>query len=148
MEVVVTSTHGREIGSLVAAGVLLSVSWFGLSGLGAQTTVWTPTVVAIPSPAAANSGEPQLTVSNRGVLLSWVAHAGTKSTLRFAERTPTGWTPPRTVASVDDWSINGIDVPSVLRLSNGTLVAQWLRASGAETRVRTAVVSVPNRSSR
>jgi hypothetical protein len=91
---------------------------------------WTPAVVAIPSPAGANTGEPQLTTSTRGLLLSWVEHAGAKTTLRFSERTQTGWTQARTVASGDDWTVNGIDVPTVLRLSSGTLVAQWLQSAG------------------
>jgi hypothetical protein len=95
-----------------------------------QTGAWAPTIAAIPSPAGPNTGEPQLTVSARGVLLSWVEHAGSKTTLRFAERTPNGWSQPRTAAAGDDWSINGIDVPAVLRLGNGTLVAQWLQTAG------------------
>jgi len=65
------------------------------------------------------------------VLLSWIAHEGPKATLQFAERTSNGWTETRTVASGDDWSINPIDVPSVLRLANGTLAAHWLQRSGA-----------------
>jgi hypothetical protein len=97
-----------------------------------QAVAWTPTIAAIPSPASANAGEPQLTVSSRGVLLSWIEHAGATTTLRFAERTPHGWTQPRTVASShNEWTVNPIDVPSVLRLSNGTLVAQWLQRSGS-----------------
>lgn len=96
----------------------------------AQAPGWPPTIVRIPSPAASNSGEPQLTVSDRGVLLSWIERDGSKTTLRFAERTPTGWTEPRAAASGDDWSVNPIDVPSVLRLAGGTLVANWLRKSG------------------
>lgn len=52
-------------------------------------------------------------------------------TLRFAERTPAGWTEPRTVASGDDWSVNAVDTPSVLRLRDGTLVANWLQKRGA-----------------
>lgn len=96
-----------------------------------KTAAWTPTVMTIPSPAGANTGEPQLTMSTRGLLLSWVEHAGSKTTLRFAERTATGWTQARTVAAGDDWTVNGIDVPTVLRLSNGTLIAQWLQNAGA-----------------
>ena len=115
---------------LAAAVAALSVVGWSLSGrtaAEAQQPEEMPAVVPIPSPAIANAGEPQLTVSSRGVLLSWVEHAGSKATLRFAERTPTGWTVPRTVASGDDWTVNGIDVPSVQRLANGSLVASWLR---------------------
>jgi hypothetical protein len=45
--------------------------------------------------------------------------------LRFAERTATGWSEPRTVASGADWFVNWADVPSVIRLANGTLVG-WV----------------------
>src|SRR5262249_2612914 len=117
----------------LAAGIaLLAPHLFGARGSTAQDrSSWKPTIAAIASPAGANAGEPQLTVSNRGVLLSWIEHAGSTTTLRFAERTQTGWTEPRTVASGQDWSINPIDVPSVVRLSNGTLVGQWLQRGGS-----------------
>jgi hypothetical protein len=125
---------GRTIGGTLGlvATAFLAPQLFGVIGLTAQNrSSWTPTIAPIASPAGPTAGEPQLTVSNRGVLLSWVEHAGSKTTLRFAERTPTGWTQARTVASGEDWSINAIDVPSVLRLSDGTIVAQWLEQSGS-----------------
>ena len=87
----------------------------------------------IPSPAAANSGQPQLSVSKRGALVSWVERAGDLATLKFAERTATGWTAARTVASGRDWFVNWADVPSVLRLPSGALVAHWLQKSAAAT---------------
>jgi hypothetical protein len=116
----------------LAAGIGSSAPHlFGAPGFTAQhKSSWTPTITAITSPALAKAGEPQLTASTRGVLLSWIEHASSTTTLRFAERTQTGWTEPRTVASGQDWSVNAIDVPSVLRLSNGELVAQWLQRSG------------------
>ena len=90
-------------------------------------------VTPLPSPASENSGQPQLTVSDHGLLLSWIERAGPQVTLKFAERTPTGWSLPRTVASGDDWFVNWADVPSVLRLDDGTLVAHWLQMSGPGT---------------
>ena len=80
----------------------------------------------LESPAGAGSNEPQLSVSSRGVLLSWIERVGTTTSLKFAERTGTGWTQPLTAASGPDWFLSYADVPSVQRLSNGTLVAQWL----------------------
>ena len=124
---------GPRMKVAIVAGIAVSAGLFefGGSGFAAQeTATWTLSVNPLRSPAASNTGEPQLTVSSRGVLLSWVEHAGSTTTLRFAERTATGWTEPRTVASGQDWSINPIDVPSVLRLSNGTLVGQWLQRAG------------------
>jgi hypothetical protein len=91
----------------------------------------TPQPVA--TPAAPNSGQPQLSVSNRGVLLSWIERTGDLATMKFAERTPTGWTAPRTIASGRDWFVNWADVPSALRLPSGAIVAHWLQKSGPST---------------
>ncbi|MEZ5320287.1 MAG: sialidase family protein [Vicinamibacterales bacterium] len=90
-------------------------------------------VRSVPSPAAPASGEAQLTVSSRGVLMSWIEREGPRASLKFAERTATGWTPTRTVASGNDRFVNWADVPSVLRLSDGTLAAHWLQKSGPGT---------------
>ena len=100
---------------------------------GSSSSGWTVKIEPLATPAAANTGQPQLTVSRRGVLLSWIERAGAQATLKFAERTPAGWTAPRSVASGSDWFVNWADVPSVIRLSDGTLVAHWLQKSGADT---------------
>lgn len=94
---------------------------------------WRPSITALASPAGADSAQPQLTTSRRGVLLSWVERSGRTATLKFAERTAAGWSPPKTVASGDDWFVNWADVPSVLRLEDGTLAAHWLQKSGGDT---------------
>ena len=94
---------------------------------------WRPTIAPVTAPSAVNSAQPQMTVSPRGILLSWVERAGSRATLKFAERTTTGWSAATTVASGDDWFVNWADVPSVLRLDNGTLAAHWLQKSGPET---------------
>lgn len=98
-----------------------------------QDLLWRPIIQPLDFPAAAASAQPQLTVSARGVLLSWIERAGTRASLKFAERTATGWSAVRTAASGDNWFVNWADVPSVLRLDDGTLVAHWLQMSGAET---------------
>jgi hypothetical protein len=90
-------------------------------------------VETLASPAAAGSAQPQLSVSSRGVLLSWIETAGSQATLRFAERTATGWSPARTAASGTDWFVNWADVPSVVRLADGTLAAHWLQKSASST---------------
>ena len=90
-------------------------------------------VTAIDSPAPANSAEPRMSVSSKGVLLSWIERNGPTATLKFSERTPTGWSAARTVASGTDWFVNWADVPSVVRLADGTLIAHWLQKSGSST---------------
>jgi hypothetical protein len=94
---------------------------------------WSPAVQALDSPAGPSSGQPQLSASPRGLILSWVERDGQRATLRFAERTSNGWSAPRTVAGGNDWFVNWADVPSVVRLANGTLVGHWLQKSGPDT---------------
>ena len=94
---------------------------------------WRISVEPLASPAGPDSAQPQLTVSSRGLLLSWIERKGLLATLRFAERTADGWTAPRTAASGSDWFVNWADVPSVQRVADGTLVAHWLQKSGADT---------------
>ena len=90
-------------------------------------------IVPMASPAGPGSAQPQLTVSTRGVLLSWIERTAELATLKFSERTGDGWSPPRTVASGRDWFVNWADVPSVLRLDDGSLYGHWLQKSGPDT---------------
>jgi hypothetical protein len=94
---------------------------------------WILRIQPLEGPAGPDSGQPQLTVSSRGALLSWIERNGSQATLKFAERTAAGWTAARAVATGADWFVNWADVPSVVRLSNGTLVAHWLQKSGPDT---------------
>ena len=97
------------------------------------TAGWPLTVEQNTSPAGNESAQPQLSVSARGVVLSWIERTGAQATLKFAERTAGRWSEARTVASGADWFVNWADVPSVVRLTNGTLAAHWLQKSGADT---------------
>jgi hypothetical protein len=99
----------------------------------ATVSSWPIEIVRVESPAAAESGQPQLTSSPRGVILSWIERAGSRAALKFAERSPTGWSAPRTAASGDNWFVNWADVPSVVRLDDGSLAAHWLQKSGSGT---------------
>lgn len=90
-------------------------------------------VVPLKSPAPASSAQPQLTNGPGGTILSWVERKGPTATLRFAERRGDGWSDARTVASGDNWFVNWADVPSVIRLADGSLAAHWLQKSGAGT---------------
>ncbi|MGB7217711.1 MAG: sialidase family protein [Vicinamibacterales bacterium] len=90
------------------------------------------TVEPLPSPAAGNAAEPQLTGQGDRVILSWLELAGTRATLKFARRTASGWTAPQTAASGGDFMVNSADVPSVLRLADGTLAAHWLQQNGPD----------------
>jgi len=89
---------------------------------------WTVTVEPIDVPPAANTSQPQLTASSRGVLLSWLEQADADFTLKFSERSASGWSPAQKVASGSNWFVSAADVPSVIRMTDGTLVANWYPA--------------------
>jgi hypothetical protein len=87
----------------------------------------------VTTPAAPNSAQPQLSVSKQGALLSWIERTGDLATLKFSERTASGWSAARTIASGRNWFVNWADVPSALRLPSGAIVAHWLQKSAAST---------------
>jgi hypothetical protein len=89
----------------------------------AKDAPWTVAVEPLAVPATGSSAQPNLTTSDRGVIISWLEHRDTDATFKFAERTGGAWSAARTVASSDNWFISGADVPTVMRLSDGTLVA-------------------------
>jgi hypothetical protein len=86
----------------------------------------------IASPAGPNSAEPQMTVERGKTMLSWLELAGKRASLKFAERTASGWTEVRTAASGEDFMVNSSDVPSVRRLGDDSLVAEWLQTDGPD----------------
>ena len=118
--------------ALVASAVA-SLALCAVTAVSEQTVDWQISPSALESPARPESAQPQLTVSKRGVLLSWIERTGPEAILKFSERTAQGWTPPVVVASGRDWFVNWADVPSVARLEDGTLVAHWLQKSGPDT---------------
>jgi hypothetical protein len=116
----------------LTAGVVAVVAATSRGPLTAQEPLVSPPQ-PIASPAATGSAQPQLTVSDRGVLLSWIERTGTHAVLKFAERTSAGWTEARQVAAGSDWFVNWADVPSVIRLADGSIYGHWLQKSGPGT---------------
>lgn len=117
---------------------LLSVATLAMaavSGSAAAPTAdrWLLDVVPLMSPAAANTAQPQLSAWGDRVVLSWVERSGDMASLRFSERTDTGWTDARTVASGANWFVNWADVPSVVPLDNESMAAHWLQKSAEHT---------------
>lgn len=88
-------------------------------------------VDAVDSPAGASSSVPQITVAGDRIVLSWVERAGTKSSLKFAERTATGWSSPMTVVTSETMMVNSADVPSVRAMPDG-FAAHWMTESGPD----------------
>jgi hypothetical protein len=102
------------------------------AGTAADSSKWTLTVEPLPSPAGASSTSPKLTVGDGRTILSWLELGELGATLKFAERTSSGWSEPRVVRSGADLLIYDADVPSVRALPGGTLVAHWLQEDGPD----------------
>jgi hypothetical protein len=89
-------------------------------------------IVVVPLAFAAADDyatEPQITVNGDRAVASWIENSEELSTLRFAEYSDGHWTAPRTAARGKDWFLNLADVPSVMRLDDGTLVAEYLQTT-------------------
>ena len=83
-------------------------------------------LTAIAAPAAHDSLSLQLTTAGSRTIMSWIEGAAPDTTLKFAERTASGWSDPLPVVSGGEIIVNSADVPSVRPLGDGALVAQWL----------------------
>jgi len=77
----------------------------------------------VAPPVQGSSNQPQLTASEHGAVLSWLEQKGASATLKFSELAGDAWAPARTIASSEKWFISDADVPTVMRMSDGTLVA-------------------------
>ena len=115
---------------IVAAGLIAVV--FAARKKAAPVVWQVAEVQQIDAPAAATgSAQPQLSVQGDTLLLSWIELINADATLKFAERTSTGWSAARKVSAGRDWFVNWADVPSVVRLADGSLAAHWLQESAA-----------------
>jgi hypothetical protein len=93
---------------------------------------WTLTIEPLAAPAGDSSSAPQLTTEGTRTMLSWMERAVPRTLLKFSERTASGWSPAKTVASGNDLVVNAADVPSVRALANGTLAAAWMLANSPD----------------
>jgi hypothetical protein len=113
--------------------------WIGIAG---GLAIWSAAgsaqapavfkVESVNSPASANSSVPQMTVQGDRLVLSWIEREGTKSALKFAERTAKGWSAPMTVVSSDHLMVNSADVPSVRAMPDGSFAAHWMQENGPD----------------
>ena len=113
--------------------VLAFVVLIGVVAAAQAPQPWTLKIQPLQLAAERGSNGPQLSVSKKGVaLVSWLESGEEGATLKFAERAASGWTAAVKVASGEDWFVTEADTPSVLRLSNGTVVADWMQSSSDE----------------
>ena len=113
--------------------LLCVLGLWSVDGIGRTAAIpddWSLAVETLPSPASAGSAQPQLNAQGDRLLLSWIERTGDVATLKFADRTAAGWSEPRTVVKGSNFFVNWADVPSVVRLADGSLAAHWLQMSG------------------
>src|SRR5262249_26591616 len=115
--------HIRRSLALILSVVVLVAA--GISSLAGQE--WSVTIEPLSSPSLGVSAEPQLTTQDGRTILSWIERDGARATVKFAERTSSGWSEARVVVSGTNLFVNADDVPSVRALADGTLMAHWLR---------------------
>lgn len=82
----------------------------------------------LPLDSASGSGMYAMATGADGqVYLTWIDPLPDKlHALRFARLDTGAWTPPRTIATGNNWFVNWADHPSISALADGTLVAHWL----------------------
>ena len=122
----------RIMTRVLAAAIMLVLGLAMAAARLSSAAEWTISIEPIASPAAPYTAQPRLTASSHGVILSWLETSGRESVLKFAERTPGGWSTPRRIAS-GDFFANWADVPSVIRLADRTLVGHWLQVNGTDS---------------
>lgn len=116
--------------ALLAAGILVQGA---IAAQQAQQTARPPfTIETLKAPSEGDSASPQITVGGGKTFLSWLERTGEKTALKFAERTPTGWSGPIVVIASEHLITNFADVPSVRALADGSLVAHWLEMNGPD----------------
>lgn len=120
---------GLVVGSVIFGALVTAVRAVPFA---VPDRAWSLSIESVASPAGNDSSAPQLTAEGDRVILSWMEKVGSDGTLKFAERTTTGWSAPHTVTSGRSVVVNSADVPSVRALTGGTLVANWMEQGGSD----------------
>ncbi len=123
-------------------------TWLILIGLtaacGDRLTV--PVPAPLENPAPVGSGQPSLALGANGrVWLSWLERgADSNVALKVVARQNGAWGPVREVVRGRDLLVNWADIPRVAEMSNGRVVAGWLRGSSVREGYDLMVASSPD----
>src|SRR5712692_5105284 len=119
-----TNSRNRATGRINL--VLIKNSFLLLLAAGAFAQALKP--VAVSNPSVAGSIQPNWAVAADGsTLLSWVEPSKDGSyTLRYAVRRASAWSEARTIASGRRFWRHPAEVPELMSLSDGTLLAHWV----------------------
>jgi hypothetical protein len=100
-------------------------------------------VESIPNPTTPGSLQANLAVTQDGnPLLSWVEPSKDGSfALRYAVRQGTGWSEPRTIAANRKFFHHPAELPEVLSLKGGSLLAHWIEMPSEKSEAEFLYVS-------
>jgi hypothetical protein len=103
-----------------------------------------PKVESIPNPSATGSLQASWSAAPDGSpLLSWIETQKDESyTLKYAVRKGSQWSEPRTIAAHRQFFRQPAELPEVIALSDGTLVAHWVEAPPEGSDAEFSYVSV------
>jgi hypothetical protein len=99
--------------------------------------------VPVPNPSIPGSIQPNWAVASDGsALLSWVETSKNGSyTLRYAVRRGSAWSEPRTIAAGRRFWRHPAELPELVSLSDGTLLAHWVEKGKDSSDAEDIVVS-------
>jgi len=99
-----------------------------LMAMGACVFAQTLKPVAVPNPSVAGSIQPNWALAADGTaLLSWVEPGkGDTSNLRYAMRRGSTWSEARTIATGRNFWRHPAEIPELMSLADGTLLAHWV----------------------
>lgn len=114
-----------------ATSILLLLAILTLSSAGKTTTL---VIQRLDSPAGVGSAEPNLYKGADGrIYLTWIERLGDKfPALRFAVRSASAWSAPKTIVEGENLIVSWVHFPSLIVLPDGALVAHWLVKSTAD----------------
>jgi hypothetical protein len=115
-----------------AAAVLSAAATVHSAHAGQQPAKPALVVETLKPPPAGDATAAQMTSTGGKTLLSWLERAGEKTSFKFSERLPTGWSTPMLVISSEHLISNFADVPSVRALADGSLLAHWIEMNGPD----------------
>jgi len=115
---------------------VLGVIVVAASLAGATTTTTATPTDDVTSPAKGESFAPRIIADGDGVILSWIeqesakdADGATVSRVCMSRFMQGAWSPVGVIASGKNLFANWADTPTVVRASDGSLLATWLRSA-------------------
>lgn len=110
--------------------VVAGMALVGL-GCGAAEDGWVPVRSDIEFRSPAHSGEPNLFATGDQLWLTWFEPTDGGQALKFSHHRGSSWSAPVTIVADRDFFVNWADFPSLVRLSDSSLVVHWLEKVGS-----------------